>query len=149
MPGVDCGQDGCSCLLSCPPWRPSPGNQSAGKQSWSQGSSWILPAPPRGFKDEDGLAPLRALRLPSGSESGAGTLQDCSGPRLLQHEGAGASPGGSPCGEGAALVGHQFQDAPSSFVPGILKSKRNDPLLAFLFLICGSIWRVCLRGKGC
>lgn len=31
------------------------------------------------------------------------------------------------------MVGHQLQDAHSSFTPGILKSKRNDPLLAFLF----------------
>lgn len=29
------------------------------------------------------------------------------------------------------MVGHQLQGAPSSFMPGILKSKRNDPLLAF------------------
>lgn len=37
-------------------------------------------------------------------------------------------------GNEQALVGHQLQDVPSSFMPGILKSKRNDPLLALFCL---------------
>lgn len=49
--------------------------------------------------------------------------------------GLGAVTGASSSREGASLAWHQLQDAPSSFMPGILKSKRNDLLLAF-FCVC-------------